>query len=63
MLDSDISELDGKTTAYDVVEYADTELCLDFLDVADYMLARGFSADAINTAMNLQAGTKGLKYA
>ena len=34
----------------------------DWMEVADYMLARGFLAPAINAAMNHQARTHGLQY-
>ena len=56
MLTTDKAELDALTIPMDIVIKGQSELALDYIEIADYMLDRGYSPDQINTCFSVWAG-------
>jgi len=52
----DISNLDNIQMAMDVVIRGQNELGLDYIDIANYMISRGFSTRVINTCFSVHSG-------
>ena len=56
MLSTDMAELDESTIPMDIVVKGQDELALDYIEIADYMQARGFTAKQINKCFSVWAG-------
>jgi len=56
MLSTDIAELDALRLPMDIVVKGQDELALDYIEIADYMLARGFTTAQINKCFSVWAG-------
>ena len=55
MLSTDIAELDELAKPMDIVVKGQDELGLDYIEIADYMQQRGFSAKTINRCFSVWA--------
>ena len=55
MTEADKADLDPCVFALDVVEKGQGELALDYIDIAAYMVTRGFSKSSINAAFSQYA--------
>ena len=53
---AEIDELDRLHDPQEIVEYGQEELCLDFIDISNYMLDRGFLPKTINDCFSKFAG-------
>lgn len=51
-----IDDLDAQLMPMDIIIKGQDELCLDFIDVVDYMLKRGYSVETINKNFSIFAG-------
>jgi hypothetical protein len=56
MLITDVAEFDELTIPMDIVVKGQDKLGLDYLEIADYMQARGFTAKQINKCFSVWAG-------